>query len=1175
MIVYRNILLIGMIICMVMCMTNSVFADEYLEKLTEGQKIHGFSVNCLYENGSGAAMGARFISDDYDFIIDLLRIESVPQAFFWVKTPPSGDMGEPHACEHLLLGKGVKGRYVSALEDMSLGKSSAWTAQTNTVYHFNTVAGIGTFYDLFQAKLDALLNPDFTDEEILREVCHIGVATDPETGQLILDEKGTVYTEMISSFEKPSRHLWLRLGEILYGENHPLANSAGGYPDDIRKMTAEDMRKFHSESYLLCNLGVIASIPTDVSIEEYLQRMTAILKSVQPKPIKSKNVGMTAIELPPPENPKLAPIVEIIEAAGGSPSDPREIYMAWPAILEYDFFDEMVISSFLGSFSQGETSNLYDLFINSETRKIDLGANGVWGYASNEMGHPIQFGLSGVAADKMNIENLTKVRQLLLDEIRKVYNYADGSEEIKQFNKIAMGQVVQTKKQIEKLLNAPPKFGFRLAGGAWQGYLEAFEKLPGFRKSLVLEEQYGQLEKLLNSDRNFWKEYIDKCNLLTIEPHVIGVKSSESMMQAEIKAKEERLAGYLNSFKEKYGVSTDQEAIAKYKEDFDKKTAELEAIAANDQIPDFISNPPMTLDDQLNYEVMNVNNIDLVASTFENMTSSMFGLALSLDVIPEKDLVYVPFLTAVINNIGAIKDGQVVKYDEMQDRMRNEVLYCYGAFAFGFESERVELVLKGSGTNVSELQNAVGWMDALLYTPYLEKENLPRMLDVIDQSLTGLRRVMQGREENWVRYPARAYQYQTNPLIMSANCFLTKIHAYQRIKWMLTDPGSTDDQKLLDDYLTKLMDSGQSMTREKLQELLMAPPEAPENEYCQKIIPEITEDILASLAEIPDGCLAQDWSYLINETKTDLKVAPTEVLDNLKRIMAQISKTDNARMFLVSNSNDRDKIMADIATLVGKLDSKSKSVKVNYAEIPRVINRLKDRETGTEKPTYVGLVYTGTRNGVLIFGAKNYPVLDTSEDAIMKMLSGKLYSGGGGHSLFMRTWSAGLAYSNGYNCGALSGNVVYYAERCPDVAETMGFVVNELKQAKEDPRMAEYALAQVFGDSRAPSEYESRGEAIASDLVDGYLPEKITEYRKKVLEIARREGLYKDLYARMQEAYGPVLIGYGQPSRDSYKGTFFMIGPDEQFESLENYIKSAEGPNKVYKLYPRDFWLTI
>ena len=1174
MIVYRKIFVFGLIICMVMCMTNSVLADDYLDKLTEGQKIHGFSVNSIYLNSSGAAMGGRFISDDYGFIIDLLRIESVPQAFFWVKTPTHDDMGEPHACEHLLLGKGVKGRYVSALEDMSLGKSSAWTSQVNTVYHFNTVAGIGTFYDLFQAKLDALLNPDFTDEEILREVCHIGVNVDPETGKYVLDEKGTVYTEMVSSYEKPSRHLWQRLGNILYGDNHPMANASGGFPDSIRNMTAKDMWDFHKDSYILCNMGVIASIPTDVSIDDYFKKMDGILRAVQEKPVKSEYVGMNAMEIPPPDNPDMPPITEIIEAAG-NPSEPQAMYLTWPATLDLEFFENMIVDAFMGSFSQGETSDLYDVFINSETRKIDLGANGVWGYVSVDYGHPIMFGLNGVAPDKMTAENLDKVRQLIIDEIRKVYNYADGSDEIKHFNKIAMGQITQNRKYIEKLLNAPPKFGFRMSGGEWQSYLESIERLPEFKKQLTMDNYIAKLGTLLSSDKNFWKEYIDKCNLLTVQPHALGVRGSEELMKAEKEAKQKRLAGYIERFKQKYGVTDEQEAIAKYKEDFDKKTAELEAIAADDQIPGFISNPPMTLDDQLNYEVMKVNNIDLVASTFENMTSSLFGLALGLNVLPEEDMVYVPFLTAVVNNIGVVKDGQIVKYDEMQDRLRNEVLYTYGTFDLGYENERVELVLKGSGTNIDELKNAMGWIDALLFSPYLEKENTQRMLDVIDQTLVGLRRVMQGREENWVRYPARAYQYQTNPLILSANCFLTKIHSLQRIKWMLSDPGTPADQTALDGYLANLLNTGKGKTRAELQELLTAPPDAPANEYCQKIVPQITKELLASLGEIPDATLEQDWEYLIHETSADLKVSPQETLDNLNRILALIRKTDNARMYLVSSSTDREAIMGDIENLVGKLDSKNKSVKIQYAKTPRIDNRLNDREPDVNNPTYVGLVYTGTRNGVLIFSAKESGQMDTSEDAILAMLSGKLYSGGGGHGLFMRTWSAGLAYSNGFSCGPLSGNVSYYAERCPDVAETMGFVVNELKQAHEDPRLAEYALAQVFGDSRAPSEYESRGEAIASDLVDGYDPAKVAEYRHKVLEISQRDGLYHELFQRMPEAYGPVLIGYGNPSAQSNRGVFFMIGPDEQFQLLENYINTAEGSNKVHKLYPRDFWLTI
>jgi hypothetical protein len=175
----------------------------------------------------------------------------------------------------------------------------------------------------------------------------------------------------------------------------------------------------------------------------------------------------------------------------------------------------------------------------------------------------------------------------------------------------------------------------------------------------------------------------------------------------------------------------------------------------------------------------------------------------------------------------------------------------------------------------------------------------------------------------------------------------------------------------------------------------------------------------------------------------------------------------------------------------------------------------------------------------------------------------------------MKTWAAGLAYSNGYGIGQQSGRARYYAERCPDVSETMRFVVNQLKSAEPTPDLTDYAIAQVFGVSRSPNRYEQRGEAMAEDLADGYTPELVRRYSEKVLEMRHREDLFEQLKARMETAYGPVLIGYGQPLKASQDGYFFLIGPEPQFQTLENYIETAEGKNTVYRLYPRDFWLTL
>lgn len=1171
-----NCLLIGLVLFMSIGATDIIKADLLLENLQEDQKIHGFSVVNLYENGAGKEMGVRFVSEKHGFIIDLMLIQSVPQGFFWVKTPPATDMGESHTCEHLLLGKGARGRYVSALEDMCLGKSSAWTSKTTTVYHFNTVAGEETFYKLFEAKLDALLNPDFTDEEIRREVCHIGVTIDPRDSSFSLEEKGTVYTEMVSYFEKAAWYQWKGLEELLYGEDHPLGNTSGGYPPDIRKMTPEDMWKFHRNAYHLDNMGIIVSIPENISIESFLKNTAGILDRCSNSARKNKLVGMTNFDFPPPASTSPPGTTRIMGYPSDNLQDPSDVVIAWPANLKCDNSEEFVLDIFLNTFAGGPTSNLYDLFIKSETRQIDLGANQVWGSYKNEQGDPIFFGIDGINSDFISEAILDSIRDIIIDEIGRVRNFEDGSAELEQFNKNARARLIQSRKQIEKYLNSPPMFGFRAFGcGAWQGNLEFLEKERGFRKSLVMKNHFDNLEAMLAEGKNFWKEYIDRWNLLKVRPHALAIKPDAEMLQRLIDDKKARIAGYIEEFKVKYNVSTDEEAIARYKEEFDVKTAELEKLAAADEIPPFIDNPPLTLDDQLIYDVSKVNGeIDLVASTFENMTSSEIGIAFRLDVVPESHLVFLPFLPTILTDIGVEKDGGLIKCEEMRNRLREEILNYYAYFDYGYQTNRAEIILAASGNSRAELEKALEWMEASLYSPYLAAENIPRMIDVIDQTLVSLRNTMQGREEYWASEPATAYKYQDNPIILSTNCFLTKVHHFQRLKWLLTDPGSESEQEALVSYLNGLLEAGSGKTRQELTNLLNNPPEMPTSEKCMEIISDLTSELEKTLAEIPDANLGEDWEYLLTQAQKDILVSPQAAIKAMKMTLGLLLKADNARMFMISNSADRLATMDKISKFAAKLDSKSKSRRLEYAQKYPVIDRLKSRAGDIDYPVYVGLVNKNTTSGVMVFTARNAERQDTSSEAVLNCLASKLYSGGGGHGLFMKTWGAGLAYSNGYNFSARSGNASYYAERCPDIAETMRFVVDVLKNAEEDPRLADYAVAQVFGYSRSPSKYETRGESMAADLADGFTPKRDAAFRRKVLEIKDMKNLYQELAKRMQDVYGTVLIGYGKPLSESREGNFFIIGPEPQFESLEEYIEGVEGPQKVYRLYPRDFWLT-
>src|SRR5262245_36881884 len=225
-------------------------ADIDLAKLKKGESVEGFEALALYLDDRDVPVGARFAHKKTGFTVDLLRIESVPQAFTWVNTPPVSDQGEPHTQEHLLLGKGTKGRAFAGLDTMWLVSSSAFTEQLQTCYHFNTASGADVFFDLFAAEMDALLHPNYSDEEIRREVCNFGIADGPNNS-LRLEEKGSVYNEMVSSTANPYWKLFQSAGHLAYGESHPLSYNAGGEPSGIRTMKPEDIRRFHKSNYYL------------------------------------------------------------------------------------------------------------------------------------------------------------------------------------------------------------------------------------------------------------------------------------------------------------------------------------------------------------------------------------------------------------------------------------------------------------------------------------------------------------------------------------------------------------------------------------------------------------------------------------------------------------------------------------------------------------------------------------------------------------------------------------------------------------------------------------------------------------------------------------------------------------------------------------------------------------
>src|SRR5581483_1401305 len=96
-----------------------------------------------------------------------------------------------------------------------------------------------------------------------------------------------------------------------------------------------------------------------------------------------------------------------------------------------------------------------------------------------------------------------------------------------------------------------------------------------------------------------------------------------------------------------------------------------------------------------------------------------------------------------------------------------------------------------------------------------------------------------------------------------------------------------------------------------------------------------------------------------------------------------------------------------------------------------------------------------------------------------------------------------------------TGRIGYYAERTPELPQTMRFVINVIKSAQPDSSLTDYAVANAFQATRVASSYETRGEAMANDLADGLTPQVITRFHQAVLDLKKSPDLGKELFQRM------------------------------------------------------------
>jgi Zn-dependent M16 (insulinase) family peptidase len=790
-----------------------------------------------------------------------------------------------------------------------------------------------------------------------------------------------------------------------------------------------------------------------------------------------------------------------------------------------------------------------------------------------------------------------------MDEMKRVASFADGSAELKEFNERMKSRVIQTRRGLSKFVNSPPGFGFRNADSGWMTHLVDLNRTPGFRKSVTLKPELAAVDELLASDKNEWRELVARWRLAESVPYAVAAKPSPQAIARGEQESAERARAQLAEVEKKYGATDEQEALKRFKTEYDATTAELERLAQASASMKFLERPPLTLDDQLDYKVTQLQGgVPMVASNFENMTSATAGVALRLDGVPQDRLVYLSALPALLTQVGVVKDGKAIPFEQMSEMLRKEILALNSFFSTNFKTGRAELVVRGAGNDAAESRRALEWMKTVLTSPDWRVDNIARIRDLVDQVLSGMRNRTQSSEENWVNDPANAYWRQDNPLLLTTSSFLTQSHNVHRLRWMLKDAGSDEQRKAVSEYLKTIAPFGREgldgpnpdqTRRQDIKTLLSA---LQGNKEAAEVVPfkdtfyapfekmpagaktliaEAAKDLEQLLADIPDNSLAADWEYLCLEIRHDLLVPPAQALSELDSVRKSLLKTGGARMFLISSASTRTALEPGVRDLLASLEA-GQVAPAKYANVRLVESRVRDRLGVKEKPVFVGLVNPNTQGGVFLNSAPMATYADAdNREALLDYLASRLYGGAGAHAIFIKTWGAGLAYSNGLGGSPSNGRLSYYAERTPELPQTLRFVIEELKKAKPDPGLTEYAIAIAFAQFRSASSYESRGESMAADIADGTPPETVRKFRQGLLSLRNMPNLSDELFKRMNTVYARILPGLGAKAGAVEGGVFYVIGPEKQLTAYEQYLKTVEGPDaRLYRIYPRDYWIT-
>ncbi|MGB9122122.1 MAG: hypothetical protein WCE73_15985 [Candidatus Angelobacter sp.] len=1139
-----------------------------LSTLKQNETLGSLRVTNLYADSHGRIIGGKFLDIRSGAPLYLLQIETVPQAFMWVDTPADSDAGVAHALEHLLGGKGTKGRYVSLLNEMRLGRSAAATTDDFNFYSFSSGTGVEGFFEEFHAWLDALYRPDFTDLEAEREFYHFGIAYDPVTKKKALVEKGSVYDEMQTG--QGIDDYYFALNKLVFGRNNPFGFYNSGMSDEMRRVVPTDIRRFHQDHYRLGpTTGFVFALDPKENMFIFLERVSRELNHFADSPphpaIPNKAFGPKyPIEPAPNAEIKLLPF------PSSSTSDRGEVRFGWKPTKTDSQVDVRLLQLFFRALADGDKSLFYKSLIDSKTRKLDSGATSVESlvFLGESPHFPAEFvGFSGTPGNQLTEQRIEQLRSRIVATIHQIGEYPDNSKDLVDFNQLIASQAKAWRRSQSIWIRNAPRFGLNYETG-WKEYFEYLEMDPSFIRSVSDEPVWTTIEARIKSGKNIWAELIHHFHLSEY-PYATASVPSPQLLERLDSDRQKRSVLQARQLMAQFHTDDEQEALAQFEQEELAKTKEIDKIAARVSRPRFTDHPPLTPDDNIRYSQFRLINVPVIATVFDRAPTIDLGLSFDLRRIPRKFYKYLPILPLCFDSLGLKTADKIISYAELQSQTQTEITDFSVRYDVSPVSRRADLRIQASAANPAEFQRALTLIQRMTTLNYLDAANGDRLRDLVDKRRAEDDVFINGENDYWFANPAYAFQYQDDPTYVALSSSFTRAHWDSRLRWMLHKPVRSEEIANLGIFAEKRLSTLSGLSEKSLSQEL--------RKFTEKGLEgELLEYWERNMFAFPRGELLAGLRRLTVEIQEDLKMGPDRAISDLKELQKIVLNRQALNMDLTLGRGNLEEIRPMLVRFLESVPDNAYPgpvTEVDSGRAPFMENLRRRNNLGsTGFPWYVGLDDPTSTTANVMFYADfpGYSHLD--HNSLLQVLSSKLVSGSGPHSVFMKAEEDGLAYASSISSDSSLRLLRYFASRSPDVGsliELVNSIVTTIPQF-EDDSLIDYALEGIFSPPRSMLTFTERGKAIAKDIRDGNDPAQVRRFSQAILRLRGEPNLLSELTKTALAAMCPVLIRQEcEPQQREARSLFFFVGPERLLADAENRLPIP----KLLRLYPSDFWL--